>query len=127
MSIRFFGLDIAQIVGDAIASAGDVLPVTLTKITPDTRDAADITGGLRPTPQDYEVRGFFQNATSERIGNSLVSQSGEFVSILGSRLPENIEPESNDRVTIEGRNYLIIEVVSRDPAAALYVCSVQEK
>ena len=123
---ELFGLNIAEIVDTSLQSAGGVLTGTLTKFTPGTRTPGDISGGTNPTPTDYAIRGFIENRTSTRIGDSLIGQTGEFVSILGNSLPENIEPEEDDNVTIEGRTFRIIEVTQRDPAAALYVVRVEE-
>ena len=46
------------------------------------------------------------------------------VSILGASLPEGIEPDTDDQVTMEGQTYEIL-AVKRDPAAALYECLVE--
>ena len=124
---NLFGLDIANIVNNAITSAGGVLDVTLIKVTSGTRDPSNITGGLRPTEAPQLVcKGFIENKTERRIGDTIVSQGGEFVSILGASIPDQtVVPEANDKVIVENTTYRIIEITQRDPAAALYVMRVE--
>lgn len=121
---EIFGLDLAAIVDDSIVSAGGTNTGTLTKAIPGTRTPGDLIGGTNPTTTDYEFRGFIENKSQNRQDGTLVVDEGQIVSILGNSLPNNIEPETNDVVTIEGVRYTITAIASRDPAAALYECAV---
>ncbi|QNN99839.1 hypothetical protein P67b_00080 [Ruegeria phage Tedan] len=124
MTNILFGLNIAQIVDESIQAAGGVLTGQLIKPTSGTRTPGNLTGGTNPTDTTYSFRGFTDNQTSGRQNGSLVRVSGETVSILGNSLPAGIEPEAGDEIVIEGRRYEALEVVERDPAAALYVVAV---
>ena len=46
---KLFGIDIAKVVNDSIASAGGVLTGTLTRATSGTRDVSDLAAGTNPT------------------------------------------------------------------------------
>ena len=120
-----FGLDIAGIVNDAFTQAGGVLDATLTKVEPGTRTPGDLAGGTNSTSTAHACKGFVEQRTSRRMGDTLVQVAGEYVSILGASLPAGVEPEPSDSVTIEGRTFVVIEVTERDPAAALYVLRVE--
>ena len=123
---NLFGLDIANLVNTAITSAGGVLDVQLIKVRSGTRDPSNITGGLQPVETSVACRGFIESKTDSRIGDSIVAQGGEFVSILGASIADqSVVPEANDKVIIEGTTYRIIEITERDPAAALYVMRVE--
>lgn len=120
---KLFGLDIAKIVDDSIQSAGGVLTGTFHKRAGTTRDANNLTGGVRPTFTDSTIRGFLERRTDIRIDDTLVTQDGDRVSILGNSLGA-IVPEAGDEVTFENERYKITRIRTRDPAAALYVCDV---
>lgn len=122
---NLFGLDIAGIVNDAITTAGGVLDGTLTKVTPGTRTPGTITGGTNPGTANHAFKGFLSNSTRIRRDNTLVEVSGEFLSILGASLPSGVVPEPTDIANIESTNYRLIELMDRDPAAALYTFRVE--
>ena len=122
---NLFGLDIAALVNNAIESAGNVRPATLTQVTPGTRTSGDLTGGTNPTEQSYPCNAFVEDRNETRINGTLVSEGGRFVGILGGSLPPGIEPGSGDRVLIDGVTYEINEAASVDPAAALYTLRVE--
>lgn len=124
MSNVLFGLNIAQIVNDSIAGAGGVLTGTLIKVTTGTRTPGNLAGGTNNTETPYSFQGFIDNRSEVRRNGSLVSQGGQFVSILGASLPAGIEPETNDVIEIENTRFEVIGVPERDPAAALYECLV---
>lgn len=120
-----FGLNIAKIVDDSIVSAGGTNTGILRKATSGTRTPGSLTGGTNPTTVDHSFRGFLDNRTEQRIAGSIVSAGGEVVSIFGNSLPSGVEPENDDVVIIEGTVFTIVEVLARDPAAALYEVKVR--
>lgn len=121
---QLFGLDIAQIVADSIASAGDVQDVTLIKVTPGTRTPGRLTGGTNPSETTHTARGFRDSLTTLRPG-TLVENASAVVYILGATIAGGQVPEPNDRITIGGLTFTIVEGgVSTDPADALYLCQV---
>lgn len=119
-----FGLDIAGIIDDAIVGAGGVLTGTLHKRTAGTRTPGDLTSGVNPTDTDVSFRGFIERKTDVRLADSLVTQDGERLTILGNSLG-GVEPESGDEVTIENQRFTITRIRSRDPAAAVFVCDIE--
>lgn len=120
-----FGLDIAKIVNDSIREAGGVLDVTLTKIALAEPPEGDLSSGGVVTQATYPCKGFFKVKSATRINRTIAQEGGELVSILGASLPEGVEPETDDFVTIENDTYKIIAVIKRDPAAALYTMEVK--
>lgn len=119
-----FGLDIAGIVASAIDSAGGLLAVTLTKMTPGTRNPLDPTAGTNPTSTPYTCEGVISDYANRQIDGTLVKTGDRQVLILGATLPAGIVPGPNDHVTIEGLPYDVVRV-TRDPAAAAYTLQVR--
>jgi len=121
---KLFGLDIAGIVDGAIQQAGGVLTGTLIKVDKGGRTAGNITGGKSETETPYSCRGFIDDRELSRRESTLVQKTGRIISILGASLPDGIEPDSDDQVTMEGQTYEIL-AVKRDPAAAVFECLVE--
>ena len=121
-----FGLNIAKIVADGIASAGGVLTGNLTKVIRGTRTPGALSGGTNPTDTEHTFQGFVGERTEERRDGTLVTMSGKQVSILGATINPPVVPEPGDIIVIEETNYRIVEDgVSSDPAAAMYECAVE--
>ena len=114
---RLFGLDVAKLVHANISR--NLLPATLTKVTPGRRSLSDPTGGTDPTEVGYPCRGLVSDYSErERVGDVVPAGSRKVLLIAGS-LPDGIVPEPNDKVTIEGAEYRIADDgVTRDPAGA---------
>jgi len=124
MGNKLFGVDIAKIVNNSITSAGGVLDGTLTKATSGTRTPGSLTAGTNPTDATYAFKGFTETA-GERRPSSTSASSISTVSILGDSC--TVVPEVNDEVTIDGTDWTLLELVSRDPAQALYVFKAEER
>ena len=122
---NLFGLNIAQIVDSAVSAAGGTNTGSLEKVTVGARTPGGLTGGTNPTTVAYPFRGFLENTTQQRLAETLVNIKGEFVSIFGNSLPAGIEPAASDKIVIESTTFTVLEIVSRDPAAALYTVRVQ--
>lgn len=120
-----FGLDIAGIVNDAITQAGGVRPGTLTKTTPGTRTAGNLTGGTNPTTTTHTFQGFVEEKEVRRDNQVGASSFGMTLSILGASVSPEAVPEVNDTAEIDGKTYILVELVSRDPAEALYEFDAQ--
>lgn len=119
MTQNLFGLDIAGLVADSIASAGGVRDVTLTKTTPGTRGSS-LTAGTNPTTTTHSCKGFVETREVRRSG-SLVGDSLSVVSILGDTVSNGtVTPEVNDTALIDGTTWNLTELISADPAGALY-------
>lgn len=115
-----FGLDIAGLVADSIASAGDVRPGTLAHKVAGTRGSGDnVLAGTNPTTTTHSFRGFVETRTPRRA-ESLVENPIAVVSILGATVSPMVEPDVGDVATIDGDAYTLVELLSADPARALY-------
>lgn len=127
-----FGLDIAGLVADSIASAGGVLDVTLTKVSRGTRTPGNLAAGTNPTTADHPCKGFFDDrqllklrGVKDEGGSSLVRRGDRALVILGATLPAGVQPEPSDVATVQDdqtETVTVDRIIERDPAAATYVC-----
>lgn len=120
--------EIAQIVGDALESAGMTLPVTLTKSTSGTRTPGAASGGTNPTTISYTAQGLVASTEGLRRSGSLIAGVDRVIRIFGSSISGGVVPTPGDRITIEGTTSTIVgdsggmRAVQRDPAGASYLC-----
>jgi len=120
MTQKLFGLDIAGIVADGIASAGGVRDCTLTKTTPGSRTPGSLTAGNNPATTAYNCKGFVETKEVRR-GGTLVGENISVVTILGDTVSSGtVAPEVNDTALIDGTTWNLTELVSADPAGAVY-------
>jgi len=125
MGVDLFGLDIAGIVADAVASAGGVLDATLTKVTPTTREPGNQAGGTQPTAVAYACKGFIAENSKGHAPGTMTRRAQLEVVLLGATINGGATvPEPGDRVAIEGKTFAIVSI-DRDPAAATYTCGVR--
>ena len=118
-----FGQNIAKLVNDAITAAGGVLSASLIRETQSDSDIL-LTDAPASTFVRHACKGFMENRTDEYRGDTLVRKGGQTISILGDSLPGGIVPQAGDRIEIEDAIFLVSGVPTRDPAAAIYECSV---
>ena len=124
---RLFGLDIAAIVNASIKSAGGLLPATLIKVSPTTRDPGDLPGGTNAEERSYACQGMIEHGAGLSQGSFGEASAGDMyrqergivVTLLGASIEAGKVPEPGDRVTIEGVAYEV-RSVSSDPARATY-------
>lgn len=113
-----YGIDIAKLINQHISPA--VLPATLTKVTPGTRTAGQLTGGTNPTTTSYACRGFIDSKNRHDRDGELIDNGTETILLIGDSISGGtVAPTVGDRVTIEGTLY-VIQTVGRDPAGATY-------
>ena len=120
---KLFGVDIASEVNKAMGAG--LLPATLTKNTPGTRDSANPTGGKTNDTGTFACRGFIEDYDVKFVNGTTILETDRKVLLLGASLPVGIIPSGGDAVTIEGATYNIVHV-KRDPAAATYTCQVRK-
>lgn len=118
-----FGIDIAGLIADAMGD--DLIPGTLTKVTPGTRDPAALAGGTRPSSRSYQFSGIVEDYRDSQIDGTNIVRGDRRVLILAGTLQRGIRPEGSDKVKIEGVEYYIVGVPARDPATATYSCQVR--
>lgn len=119
---NLFGIDIAGIIGENLGPG--LLAATLIKVTQGTRTGGSLTAGMNPTTASYAARGILSDYEDRQINGTLIVQGDKQVLLLGSTIASSQIPVAGDKVTIEGRTYNIIKV-TRDPAAATYLCQVR--
>jgi hypothetical protein len=119
---KLFGIDIAREVYDGIRSAGNVVAMSLVRVTPGTRTTGALTAGTNPSSTTYSCRGF-KTSRRRKDPGSTTSDLVSVVAILGASLPSGVEPRPNDKVVFEGATY-IVNRVRTDPADALWECEV---
>lgn len=131
--VAFPSIGIAGIINSALSSAGGGVGTgTLHKRTAGTR-GTDPTAGVQPSFTDYSFNGFVDVRGEKRIGDTLVSQGGQTLVILGGSLQAGIEPEQGDEATVTvdlngtsvTKRYTIIGIPIVDPANATYECSIK--
>ena len=126
---NLFGLNIAQIVANAIAQAGGLQEGTLTQFTPGTRTPGSLTGGTNPTSTTHTFQGFVEAEEEDsyinRRGETVVSLAMRKLSILGATISPVTTPNQSDEATINGVTYRIVEVMEVDPAEAIFICRVE--
>ena len=105
---ELFGIDIAELVAEAIDGAGGLQPGTLIK-----------GGGMR-----HAFQGFFQ-LQQIRETETLVVATIPVLTIIGNSLPAGIVPEVNDGAEHADIRYDLVRLISRDPAAAVYEFEVR--
>ena len=57
---------------------------------------------------------------SVRRSGALTAEDMAVVMILGQSIDPAVVPGVNDSVAVDGVTYMLIELMSRDPAAAMY-------
>lgn len=120
MGNTLFGVNISGLIKQYVGAG--VLDATLTKFTPGSRTAGQLTGGTNPTSTAYPCKGFIDTQARKDFNGTLVAETGVTIVLIGDTISGgSVGVESGDRITIEGKNYTV-EVVDRDPAAATYTC-----
>ncbi len=116
---NLFGIDIAGLVNSAIISAGGVRPGVLLKTAPSSRTSGSLTDGTNPKTTTHTFQGFTETKEKRRTGQ-VGSMSTGIVTILGKSVQPFAVPEVNDIATIDGASFTLLELLSRDPAEAVY-------
>lgn len=116
---NLFGLNIAKLVSDSIAQAGGVRPGVLSHMAPGARTAGDLASGVNPTTTMHSFKGFVERRVVRRRG-FIEPMDTPVVTLLGASVSPSVVPAINDVVTVDGAEYTLLELLSADPAAAVY-------
>jgi len=114
---------LAEDVGNLFIANGQQLGVTdatLIKVAPGSRTPGSLAGGTNPTTTNYACKGFVSSFESGRIDGTIVKAQDRLISIFAVSLPPGIQPQPNDKITIEGLTYRVVADVSRDPASTMF-------
>ena len=119
-----FGLDIAQLVADSIASAGNLQQGTLLKSTPGAEDPTDPTAPVPATITSYTFQGYLEQRAVRR-DDTLIAEPTPIMTIIGKSVSPAAEPKINDRAELAGMTYELERLIRRDPAGATYEFAVK--
>ena len=119
-----FGLDIAQIVADAIESAGNLQAGTLIKSVPGVDDPNDLTAPVPEATTSHTFQGFLSDREALRQ-DTLIPEAIPVMTIIGASVNPSAVPRINDTVTLAGIDFLLHRLISRDPASAVYEFEVR--
>lgn len=119
---NLFGLDVASLIGEALR--GQLVPGTLTKRAPGTRTPGSLTAGTNPSGTTHAFEGFLEERSMRRSGQ-LGAETMSVLTIIRVSISPAAVPEVNDRAVLEDPEFGAVEVdlvelLERDPAAALY-------
>jgi hypothetical protein len=131
MRPQILGVNMSKIINKAMGPL--LLTATLTRTVEGTRSSSALTAGtvVGATTTSWTCKGFtdsyknneimgFRHGGAE-VDGTLIKTGDRKIVILGGSLPDDIDPTTNDTVTIEGVIWRIIQV-TRDPAAATFTC-----
>ena len=121
---RLFGLDIAQIVSDSLASAGNLQQGTLTKTTAGGRDAADPTIQRLPTTTTHTFQGYVELREIRRP-DTLIAETVPLMTIINASVTPAATAEVNDRASLGDVTYELVRLMNTDPAGATSVFQVR--
>ena len=128
---NLFGLDIAKLVADGIAQAGNLRPGTLTHVVgPGARDPNNPNAGRQPVTTTHSFQGFVE-VRAVRRDDTLIAEPRPILTILGATLnppidfPAGPDVDLGDKATIDGMTYTLVRLIERDPAGATYVFEVR--
>lgn len=121
MRPTLFGKNLSGMVNSKMAQH---LPTaTLHKITV-TPNTTTLTGAPTEAEKKYTCRALLSSYTEDQMDGTTVQRGDRKALILGGSLPDNVDPEPNDRLTAEDQEWQIVHV-TRDPAAATFTCQVR--
>lgn len=120
MGSELFGVDIAGLVADAMG--GQLFPVTITRYVEGERDPASLTGGKPRVPAEVTgIDGFWEDFTRDPPPGVEVELGDRKAVLIGDTIPAGGHPLRNDAIEIEGQTLYMVQLISRDPASAVYV------
>ena len=106
-----------------------MLDAVLTKTTAGTRDGSALTGGRTVSENDttHNCKGFTDAYKETEIDGTSIKMGDRKIVILGGTLPDAVDPEPGDTITIEGVEWRIVPSgVMRDPVGATFTCQVRQ-
>lgn len=119
MGSPLFGVDIAGIIADA--TNGQLLPVSVERYSRGARDPGNLTGGQPATPATVAgIQGFWEDFTGTPPPGVELELNDRKAILIGDTIPAGGAPLRNDAITIEGQTLYVVQLISRDPASAVY-------
>lgn len=126
MGNELFGVDIAGIVADAMG--GQLLPVTVTRRVAAERDPDNLTGGTPRQPATFVgIEGFWEDFTRDPPPGVQLELGDRKAVLIGDSIPAGGHPLRGDEITIEGETLSVVQLISRDPAAAVFTYQCRDR
>jgi hypothetical protein len=123
---EMFGVDISGILADA--TDGQLFDVTVTRYVAGEREAGNLTGGRAKVPQTVTgIQGFWEDFTGQPPPGIEVELNDRKACLIGDTIPVGGQPMKNDAIEIEGQTLFMVQLMSRDPASALYVYQCRDR
>lgn len=120
MGNLILGVDIAGIIADVFG--GELQDCVVTRYSRGERDPANLTGGRPKTPAEVTgITGFWEDFTGDPPPGVELELNDRKACLIGDTVPAGGLPLRNDAITMEGQTLYMVKLISRDPAAALYV------
>lgn len=120
MGNELFGVDIAGLIAEH--TDGQLFDVTVERYARGSRNSSDLTGGRPSTPTVITgIQGFWEDFTGTPPPGVQLELGDRKAVLIGDTIPVGGIPLKNDAITIEGQTLYVAQLISRDPAAALYV------
>lgn len=119
MGRELFGIDIADIVAEHIGPG--VHDVLISREQRAARAPGDLTGGLvKGVPLTFPCKGFWEDFSGLPPPGIEILLNDRRLVLIGDTIPEGGIPERNDAVTCDGQTLYVVQLLSRDPAHAVY-------
>lgn len=133
--MKLYGVNVGKILYDAVKSVGDAAPITLTRVTPGTRNPAAPLDGTNPTTTTHAARGFRNdddvNSQGARLtSGDVVKVTWTDVYVYDQSIVPHVEPRQGDVLDlvedgVTTRWY--VENVKRDPFRAVFTCRAKNQ
>ena len=114
-----FGIDLQELIADAVAAAGGLNPGVLTKSIAGGRESDNPTRAVAPTTTEHTLEAVVESK-AVRLEGSDIASVRPVMTIVGGSVTPLAEPEVNDTVTIGGLTFTLNRLISVDPAKAAY-------
>ena len=121
--VQLFGVDIAQILNDAISSG--LLDLTVIELVDSVLDPSDPTAAPTRTPINHIGKGILSDFSDFHREDTTILDGDRKITIIANSLVPFIKPIPGFRITISGQTYDIVGPVETDPAEATFVCQVR--
>jgi hypothetical protein len=120
-----FDTDIAGIIADVMGD--ELLEVTITKRVRGERDPANLSAGRPVIPTDFTCAGFWEDYIGTPPPGIEVQIGDRKAVLIGDTIPDGAIPAKDDAITIEGVTLYVVQLQSRDPAAAVYTYQCRDR
>lgn len=116
------GVDIAGLVHQHLSPR--LLDAVLIKVTT-TPHPTRLTGKPVPSAVPHDCKGFTGSFKVEETSDDILI-SDRRITLIADSLPDGVEPDTDDSIYIEGKDFNIQRVIARDPANATWTVQARQ-